>query len=100
MFTLYYLLFNYIYFFFFLIIQSTLCFVSLFSISDPYVKLSLYVADENRELGLVQTKTIKKVSFIHTQWLVCDIEVVVCFWEILGKLNELKAHKEMKWCDC
>uniref|UniRef100_A0A8C2XG77 E3 ubiquitin-protein ligase NEDD4-like n=1 Tax=Cyclopterus lumpus TaxID=8103 RepID=A0A8C2XG77_CYCLU len=30
--------------------------------SDPYVKLSLYVADENKELGLVQTKTIKKVS--------------------------------------
>uniref|UniRef100_A0A8C6TFV6 E3 ubiquitin-protein ligase n=1 Tax=Neogobius melanostomus TaxID=47308 RepID=A0A8C6TFV6_9GOBI len=30
--------------------------------SDPYVKLSLYVADENRELALVQTKTIKKVS--------------------------------------
>uniref|UniRef100_A0A4W5PZU6 E3 ubiquitin-protein ligase n=1 Tax=Hucho hucho TaxID=62062 RepID=A0A4W5PZU6_9TELE len=33
---------------------------SLFS--DPYVKLSLYVADENRELALVQTKTIKKVT--------------------------------------
>lgn len=31
--------------------------------SDPYVKLSLYVADENRELALVQTKTIKKVKF-------------------------------------
>uniref|UniRef100_A0A8C2XFI5 E3 ubiquitin-protein ligase n=1 Tax=Cyclopterus lumpus TaxID=8103 RepID=A0A8C2XFI5_CYCLU len=30
--------------------------------NDPYVKLSLYVADENKELGLVQTKTIKKVS--------------------------------------
>ncbi|EGW03503.1 E3 ubiquitin-protein ligase NEDD4-like [Cricetulus griseus] len=30
--------------------------------SDPYVKLSLYVADENRELALVQTKTIKKVN--------------------------------------
>lgn len=30
--------------------------------SDPYVKLSLYVADENKELALVQTKTIKKVS--------------------------------------
>ncbi|KAM7320426.1 hypothetical protein ACRRTK_020869 [Alexandromys fortis] len=29
---------------------------------DPYVKLSLYVADENRELALVQTKTIKKVN--------------------------------------
>uniref|UniRef100_A0A672MKW0 E3 ubiquitin-protein ligase n=1 Tax=Sinocyclocheilus grahami TaxID=75366 RepID=A0A672MKW0_SINGR len=29
-------------------------------IFDPYVKLSLYVADENRELALVQTKTIKK----------------------------------------
>ncbi|KAJ7335244.1 hypothetical protein JRQ81_013185, partial [Phrynocephalus forsythii] len=28
---------------------------------DPYVKLSLYVADENRELALVQTKTIKKI---------------------------------------
>uniref|UniRef100_A0A8C1X1F5 E3 ubiquitin-protein ligase n=1 Tax=Cyprinus carpio TaxID=7962 RepID=A0A8C1X1F5_CYPCA len=28
---------------------------------DPYVKLSLYVTDENRELALVQTKTIKKV---------------------------------------
>lgn len=34
----------------------------IFSFSDPYVKLSLYVADENRELALVQTKTIKKVS--------------------------------------
>uniref|UniRef100_A0A4W3I3K7 HECT-type E3 ubiquitin transferase n=1 Tax=Callorhinchus milii TaxID=7868 RepID=A0A4W3I3K7_CALMI len=31
---------------------------------DPYVKLSLYVADENRELGLIQTKTIKKVMDI------------------------------------
>uniref|UniRef100_A0A3Q2XVP3 E3 ubiquitin-protein ligase NEDD4-like n=1 Tax=Hippocampus comes TaxID=109280 RepID=A0A3Q2XVP3_HIPCM len=30
--------------------------------SDPYVKLSLYVTDETRELALVQTKTIKKVS--------------------------------------
>uniref|UniRef100_A0A8C5ESK5 E3 ubiquitin-protein ligase n=1 Tax=Gouania willdenowi TaxID=441366 RepID=A0A8C5ESK5_GOUWI len=30
--------------------------------SDPYVKLSLYVADETKELALVQTKTIKKVS--------------------------------------
>lgn len=35
---------------------------SVFFCSDPYVKLSLYVADENRELALVQTKTIKKVS--------------------------------------
>uniref|UniRef100_A0A3Q2E9Q6 E3 ubiquitin-protein ligase n=1 Tax=Cyprinodon variegatus TaxID=28743 RepID=A0A3Q2E9Q6_CYPVA len=34
---------------------ATVCF-------DPYVKLSLYVADENKELALVQTKTIKKVS--------------------------------------
>lgn len=34
----------------------------LFYCSDPYVKLSLYVADENRELALVQTKTIKKVG--------------------------------------
>lgn len=34
----------------------------VFSCSDPYVKLSLYVADENRELALVQTKTIKKVG--------------------------------------
>lgn len=34
----------------------------IFSYSDPYVKLSLYVADENRELALVQTKTIKKVG--------------------------------------
>ncbi|KTG35573.1 hypothetical protein cypCar_00001774 [Cyprinus carpio] len=33
--------------------------------SDPYVKLSLYVADENRELGLVQTKTIKKSDEIN-----------------------------------
>uniref|UniRef100_A0A672MMS3 E3 ubiquitin-protein ligase n=1 Tax=Sinocyclocheilus grahami TaxID=75366 RepID=A0A672MMS3_SINGR len=32
----------------------------LFIKGDPYVKLSLYVADENRELALVQTKTIKK----------------------------------------
>lgn len=36
-----------------------LCF--FFFYSDPYVKLSLYVADENKELALVQTKTIKKV---------------------------------------
>ncbi|GAB5579526.1 E3 ubiquitin-protein ligase NEDD4-like isoform X16 [Prionailurus iriomotensis] len=34
----------------------------IFGASDPYVKLSLYVADENRELALVQTKTIKKVN--------------------------------------
>uniref|UniRef100_A0A8C9DUL4 E3 ubiquitin-protein ligase n=1 Tax=Prolemur simus TaxID=1328070 RepID=A0A8C9DUL4_PROSS len=34
----------------------------IFGASDPYVKLSLYVADENRELALVQTKTIKKVG--------------------------------------
>lgn len=34
---------------------------NFFFCSDPYVKLSLYVADENRELALVQTKTIKKV---------------------------------------
>ena len=38
-------------------------FIPLFCFySDPYVKLSLYVADENKELALVQTKTIKKVS--------------------------------------
>lgn len=37
--------------------KSLFCFYS-----DPYVKLSLYVADENRELALVQTKTIKKVG--------------------------------------
>ncbi|XP_035246192.1 E3 ubiquitin-protein ligase NEDD4-like isoform X7 [Anguilla anguilla] len=34
--------------------------------SDPYVKLSLYVADENRELGLAQTKTIKKT--LNPKW--------------------------------
>ena len=28
------------------------------------MKLSLYVADENRELALVQTKTIKKVLLL------------------------------------
>uniref|UniRef100_A0A8B9DJ08 Uncharacterized protein n=1 Tax=Anser cygnoides TaxID=8845 RepID=A0A8B9DJ08_ANSCY len=33
----------------------------IYASCDPYVKLSLYVADENRELALVQTKTIKKV---------------------------------------
>ncbi|XP_058880631.1 E3 ubiquitin-protein ligase NEDD4-like isoform X15 [Acipenser ruthenus] len=32
----------------------------IFGASDPYVKLSLYVADENRELALIQTKKIKK----------------------------------------
>ncbi|CAM9416607.1 unnamed protein product [Lampetra fluviatilis] len=32
------------------------------SSSDPYVKVALYVAEENRELALVQTKTIKKVA--------------------------------------
>ncbi|KAL0613128.1 hypothetical protein AAY473_016596, partial [Plecturocebus cupreus] len=40
-------------------------------VSDPYVKLSLYVADENRELALVQTKTIKKscsVTQAGMQW--------------------------------
>uniref|UniRef100_A0A8C8SRZ1 E3 ubiquitin-protein ligase n=1 Tax=Pelusios castaneus TaxID=367368 RepID=A0A8C8SRZ1_9SAUR len=36
----------------------------IFGASDPYVKLSLYVADENRELALVQTKTIKKVKWL------------------------------------
>ncbi|KAK2513526.1 hypothetical protein Q9233_015479 [Columba guinea] len=39
------------------------CFVNA---SDPYVKLSLYVADENRELALVQTKTIKKT--LNPKW--------------------------------
>uniref|UniRef100_A0AAV2ITM2 E3 ubiquitin-protein ligase NEDD4-like n=1 Tax=Knipowitschia caucasica TaxID=637954 RepID=A0AAV2ITM2_KNICA len=34
--------------------------------SDPYAKLSLYVADENRELALVQTKTIKKT--LNPKW--------------------------------
>ncbi|XP_059397962.1 E3 ubiquitin-protein ligase NEDD4-like [Carassius carassius] len=34
--------------------------------SDPYVKLSLYVTDENRELALVQTKTIKKT--LNPKW--------------------------------
>ncbi|XP_022618549.1 E3 ubiquitin-protein ligase NEDD4-like [Seriola dumerili] len=34
--------------------------------SDPYVKLSLYAADENRELALVQTKTIKKT--LNPKW--------------------------------
>ncbi|TEA30147.1 hypothetical protein DBR06_SOUSAS4810012, partial [Sousa chinensis] len=38
----------------------------IFSYSDPYVKLSLYVADENRELALVQTKTIKKT--LNPKW--------------------------------
>uniref|UniRef100_A0A671QUT0 E3 ubiquitin-protein ligase n=1 Tax=Sinocyclocheilus anshuiensis TaxID=1608454 RepID=A0A671QUT0_9TELE len=35
-------------------------------IFDPYVKLSLYVTDENRELALVQTKTIKKT--LNPKW--------------------------------
>ncbi|XP_054549990.1 E3 ubiquitin-protein ligase NEDD4-like isoform X3 [Talpa occidentalis] len=35
-------------------------------VNDPYVKLSLYVADENRELALVQTKTIKKT--LNPKW--------------------------------
>uniref|UniRef100_A0A8C7YRN0 E3 ubiquitin-protein ligase n=1 Tax=Oryzias sinensis TaxID=183150 RepID=A0A8C7YRN0_9TELE len=39
--------------------------------SDPYVKLSLYVADENKELALVQTKTIKKVSNQNEHFCVC-----------------------------
>ncbi|XP_033978692.1 E3 ubiquitin-protein ligase NEDD4-like isoform X13 [Trematomus bernacchii] len=34
--------------------------------SDPYVKLSLYVADENKELALIQTKTIKKT--LNPKW--------------------------------
>ncbi|XP_051907245.1 E3 ubiquitin-protein ligase NEDD4-like isoform X7 [Hippocampus zosterae] len=34
--------------------------------SDPYVKLSLYVTDETRELALVQTKTIKKT--LNPKW--------------------------------
>ncbi|NWI15478.1 NED4L ligase, partial [Crypturellus soui] len=38
----------------------------VFFCSDPYVKLSLYVADENRELALVQTKTIKKT--LNPKW--------------------------------
>ncbi|XP_042191885.1 E3 ubiquitin-protein ligase NEDD4-like isoform X5 [Callorhinchus milii] len=38
----------------------------IFGASDPYVKLSLYVADENRELGLIQTKTIKKT--LNPKW--------------------------------
>ncbi|XP_075922891.1 E3 ubiquitin-protein ligase NEDD4-like isoform X2 [Petromyzon marinus] len=32
----------------------------IFGASDPYVKVALYVAEENRELALAQTKTIKK----------------------------------------
>ncbi|XP_048451917.1 E3 ubiquitin-protein ligase NEDD4-like isoform X2 [Rhincodon typus] len=36
------------------------------AMSDPYVKLSLYVADENRELALIQTKTIKKT--LNPKW--------------------------------
>ncbi|RLV89788.1 hypothetical protein DV515_00014708 [Chloebia gouldiae] len=39
---------------------------SQLSVIDPYVKLSLYVADENRELALVQTKTIKKT--LNPKW--------------------------------
>uniref|UniRef100_A0A671QUP9 E3 ubiquitin-protein ligase n=1 Tax=Sinocyclocheilus anshuiensis TaxID=1608454 RepID=A0A671QUP9_9TELE len=46
--------------------KYSLYFVSLFPISDPYVKLSLYVTDENRELALVQTKTIKKT--LNPKW--------------------------------
>ncbi|XP_033020187.1 E3 ubiquitin-protein ligase NEDD4-like isoform X15 [Lacerta agilis] len=38
----------------------------IFGASDPYVKLSLYVADETRELALVQTKTIKKT--LNPKW--------------------------------
>ncbi|XP_078531016.1 E3 ubiquitin-protein ligase NEDD4-like isoform X24 [Lissotriton helveticus] len=38
----------------------------VFGASDPYVKLALYVADENRELALVQTKTIKKT--LNPKW--------------------------------
>lgn len=38
----------------------------IFGASDPYVKLSLYVADENRDLALVQTKTIKKT--LNPKW--------------------------------
>ncbi|XP_061589649.1 E3 ubiquitin-protein ligase NEDD4-like isoform X2 [Cololabis saira] len=34
--------------------------------SDPYVKLSLYTAEENKELALVQTKTIKKA--LNPKW--------------------------------
>ncbi|XP_042565403.1 E3 ubiquitin-protein ligase NEDD4-like isoform X15 [Clupea harengus] len=34
--------------------------------SDPYVKLSLYVATENKELAMVQTKTIKKT--LNPKW--------------------------------
>lgn len=46
--------------------KSLFCFYS-----DPYVKLSLYVADENRELALVQTKTIKKVGPKVKKWHWC-----------------------------
>ncbi|KAJ8286637.1 hypothetical protein GJAV_G00041420 [Gymnothorax javanicus] len=34
--------------------------------SDPYVKLSLYAVEENRELALAQTKTIKKT--LNPKW--------------------------------
>uniref|UniRef100_A0A8C5B5D1 E3 ubiquitin-protein ligase NEDD4-like n=1 Tax=Gadus morhua TaxID=8049 RepID=A0A8C5B5D1_GADMO len=34
--------------------------------SDPYVKLSLYSADQDQELALVQTKTIKKT--LNPKW--------------------------------
>uniref|UniRef100_A0A3P9PXB7 E3 ubiquitin-protein ligase n=1 Tax=Poecilia reticulata TaxID=8081 RepID=A0A3P9PXB7_POERE len=39
---------------------------NVYFFTDPYVKLSLYVADENKELGLVQTKTIKKT--LNPKW--------------------------------
>uniref|UniRef100_A0A8C9V9F4 E3 ubiquitin-protein ligase n=1 Tax=Scleropages formosus TaxID=113540 RepID=A0A8C9V9F4_SCLFO len=51
--------------------------------SDPYVKLSLYVADENRELALVQTKTIKKVRFSKS-FTVCH-DMFHCGKQLLDK---------------
>uniref|UniRef100_A0A8C8AHN5 C2 domain-containing protein n=1 Tax=Otus sunia TaxID=257818 RepID=A0A8C8AHN5_9STRI len=55
----------------------------IFGASDPYVKLSLYVADENRELALVQTKTIKKV---------CICSLLFCWF---GKIN----YTGTQFCD-
>uniref|UniRef100_A0A663NA69 E3 ubiquitin-protein ligase n=1 Tax=Athene cunicularia TaxID=194338 RepID=A0A663NA69_ATHCN len=66
----------------------------IFGASDPYVKLSLYVADENRELALVQTKTIKKVC-------ICSLlsscfgkikDTGTQFYDFLGQVDVPLSH--------
>lgn len=71
------------------------CFYNVFFFpsSDPYVKLSLYVADENRELALVQTKTIKKVSFTSQHFL----GALRCYFRKSGSTESTWRDEVNRW---